>query len=102
MALRQYRPDQYEEYIPKEKQVSYQAYQTTKPTQQRIQELVFFVNVVLFAVLTVIATYVYLSLKIPAFFAMLFALPTGGIGHALIRGVFRLQLKQLKQSLTKR
>ena len=46
MALRQERPDQslYEEHLPKEQQATYQEYQARKPYENRLRELLFFVN----------------------------------------------------------
>ncbi|WP_105123071.1 DUF3270 family protein [Streptococcus suis] len=87
MALRQYRPDQIptEEYIPKEKQAPYKAYQARESSLPRINELLFFVNIVVFSILTVLATYVYLSLNIPAFLSFCLAIPSGFIGMQLLK-----------------
>ena len=48
MAQRHYQSHeyQYEEYIPKEKQASYQTYQARNTKNYRVKELVFFINIV--------------------------------------------------------
>ncbi|HFI0694606.1 TPA: DUF3270 domain-containing protein [Streptococcus suis] len=87
MALRQYRPEdyQYEEYIPQEKQATYQTYQAKNTKKERINELLFFVNIVLFSLITVISAYVYLSVGLPVFLALVLATATGFIGFRLIQ-----------------
>lgn len=97
MALRQYRPEdyQYEEYIPKEKQVQYRAYQRQYPQNERLNEFLFFANIALFSIITVLATYAYLSFKIPTLLAFIMAIVTGLIG---LRGIQFFIKKQLRQS----
>lgn len=88
MALRQYRPDhyQYDDSIPKEKQqATYQTYHVANPNRERIKELLFFLNIAIFSVITVIAAYIYLSNRIPVFLAFLLAIATGLLGLNFIR-----------------
>ncbi|HFI0395191.1 TPA: DUF3270 domain-containing protein [Streptococcus suis] len=87
MALRHYQSHeyQYEEYIPKEKQTTVQAYQAKNTKKERINELLFFVNIVLFSLITVISAYVYLSVGLPVFLALVLATATGFIGFRLIQ-----------------
>lgn len=87
MALRHYQSHeyQYEEYIPKEKQTTVQAYQAKNLKNDRVKELLFFVNLVLFSLITVISSYVYLSLDIPVFPALCLASATGFIGLRLVQ-----------------
>lgn len=87
MAQRHYQSHeyQYEEYIPKEQQASYQTYQARNTTNYRVKELVFFINIVLFSLLTVISSYIYLSLGMPVFVAFTLASVTGFIGLRLIQ-----------------
>ena len=77
MAQRHYQSHeyQYEEYIPKEKQASYQTYQARNTKNYRVKELV----------LTVISSYIYLSLGMPVFIALTLASVTGFIGLRLIQ-----------------
>lgn len=87
MAQRQYQSQeyQYEEYTPQETSTSYQSYQASQPNKDRINELLFFVNIVLFSLMTVISSYVYLSLDIPVFLAFTMAIITGAIGFRLVQ-----------------
>ncbi|HFR3539464.1 TPA: DUF3270 domain-containing protein [Streptococcus suis] len=87
MALRHYQSQeyQYEEYIPKEKNTTVQAYQVKNAKKERINELLFFVNIVLFSLITVIASYIYLALDIPVFLALALASATGLIGFRLVQ-----------------
>ena len=98
MAQRQYRSEQYqyEEYSPKEKPVAYQAYQASKPNKERVKELVFFVNIVLFSLMTVLSAYVYLSMDIPVFFAFLLAIVTGVAGLRLVQFGLKKKFKPKK------
>lgn len=87
MALRQYQSHdyQYEDSIPKEKQARFQTYQSKNLKNDRVKELLFFVNLVLFSLITVISSYVYLSLDIPVFPALCLASATGFIGLRLVQ-----------------
>lgn len=87
MAQRHYQSHeyQYEEYIPKEKQATYQTYQARNNRNDRVKELLFFVNIVLFSLLTVISSYIYLALGMPVFVALTLASVTGFIGLRLIQ-----------------
>lgn len=95
MALRQYRPEdyQYEEYIPKEKQVQYQAYHRQYPQKERVMEFIFFANIALFSIITVLSTYTYLSFKIPTLLAFLLAIATGLIGLRIVQFLIKKQLR---------
>ncbi|MGT2910564.1 DUF3270 domain-containing protein [Streptococcus cameli] len=99
MALRQQRPDQYqyEEYIPKEKQAKYQEYSIQHSHTNRLKEVLFFVNVVLFSILTVLTTYVYLSMKIPVFLSFVLGIATGLIGLRVIQIAMRNHYFRMKQ-----
>lgn len=99
MALRQYRPDYhpYEKHSPKEKQATYHTYQAKNPHQERLKEVLFFVNIMIFSILTVIATYIYLCMKLPAFVAFLLAIVTGGIGLRLVQIGLKTYFTKLKQ-----
>ncbi|MBF0819347.1 DUF3270 domain-containing protein [Streptococcus acidominimus] len=106
MALRQYRPDyyQYDESIPKEKQqAAYQAYHATNPNKERVKEFFFFLNIAIFSVITVIATYIYLSNKIPVFLAFLLAIATGLIGLKFVQFLIRKRLsKDISKNRTRK
>lgn len=99
MALRQYRPDhyQYEESVTKEQQIRYQAYETTNPNKERLKELIFFVNIVLFSILTVFSAYSYLSIGTPTIIAFALAIITGFIGLRLVRFGLQKQHKRIQQ-----
>lgn len=99
MALRDYRPEQYdyEEYIPKEKQATYQEYQVRKPYENRLRDLLFFLNIAIFSILTVMTTYVYLSMKIPVFLAFILGIATGFVGLRVIQIAMRNYYMRLKQ-----
>ncbi|HFU3707511.1 TPA: DUF3270 domain-containing protein [Streptococcus suis] len=87
MVLRNYQSheNQYEETIPKEKKNRFQSFQFEDIQKARVQELLFFVNLVLFSLITVISSYIYLALGVPVFPAMLLASVTGFIGLRLIQ-----------------
>ena len=98
MALRQERPDQslYEEHLPKEQQATYQEYQARKPYENRLRELLFFVNLAIFSIITVMATYVYLSMKIPAFLAFVLGMATGFLALRVIQIALRKQYNHMR------
>ncbi|MGT2951515.1 hypothetical protein BU202_10070 [Streptococcus cuniculi] len=103
MALRQYRPDhyQYDESIPKEKQqATYQAYHVTDPARERIKEFFFFLNIAIFSVITVIATYIYLSNGVPIFLAFILAILTGLVGLKLVQLFIKKKLYKSKNRTT--
>lgn len=87
MALRQYQSHeyQYEEYIPKEKKTSFQVYKTPKANQERIRELFFFIHIALFSLIMVLSSYIYLSLGMSVFMALLLANVTGMFGLHLVK-----------------
>lgn len=87
MALRHYQSHeyQYEEYIPKEKKANFQTYQAKNTNKERLKELLFFVNIAFFSLITVIASYVYLSVGIPVFVAIILASATGFLGLRLVQ-----------------
>lgn len=87
MALKQYQSQEieYEELTPIEKQNRFQAYQFKNLKKDRVKELLFFSNIVLFSLITVISSYVYLSLDIPVFVALCLASATGGLGLRLVQ-----------------
>ncbi|HFI0048696.1 TPA: DUF3270 domain-containing protein [Streptococcus suis] len=87
MALKQYQSQkyQYEETIPKENKNRFQSFQFEDIQKARVQELLFFVNLVLFSLITVISSYIYLALGVPVFPAMLLASATGFIGLRLVQ-----------------
>ncbi len=98
MALRHHQSHeyQYEEYIPKEKQTNFQTYRARSTNKERIKELLFFVNIVFFSLITVIASYVYLSIGIPVFVALILASTTGFLGLRLVQ----IGLKKKSSRLT--
>lgn len=87
MAVRHYQSHeyQYEEYTPKEKQASFQVYQAPNTNKERVKELLFFLNIAFFSLITVISSYVYLSVGIPVLLALLLASATGFLGLRLIQ-----------------
>ncbi|MBF0787620.1 MULTISPECIES: DUF3270 domain-containing protein [unclassified Streptococcus] len=100
MALRQYRPDHYEydNSIPKEQQqATYQAYHATNPNKERINEFFFFLNIAIFSVITVIATYIYLSNHVPVFLAFILAIATGLFGLKFIQFLIKKKRHQIKK-----
>lgn len=98
MALRQERPDQslYVDNYPKEQQATYQEYQARKPHENRLRDLLFFVNLVIFSIITVMATYVYLSMKFPAFLAFLLGIATGFLALRVIQIAMRKHYAKMK------
>lgn len=100
MALRHYRPEdhQYEEYVPQEQQATYQTYQKQDTGKERFREFLFFVNVALFSIITVLSSYVYLSFKLPTFLAFLLAIATGAVGLKLIQAGIRKQFKNASKT----
>lgn len=100
MALRQYQSHeyQYEEYIPKEKKSSVQAYQAPTSNKERVKELLFFINIAIFSLITVISSYVYLSMDIPVLLACILASATGAIGLRLIQVGLKKKFKPKKLS----
>lgn len=87
MPVPHYRSDntQYDVHSPKETTPAYHTYQATPTVHQRFKELLFFIHIVLFSLITVLAAYTYLSMNIPQFFAFLLAGTTGCIGLGLIK-----------------
>ncbi|HFI0351472.1 TPA: DUF3270 domain-containing protein [Streptococcus suis] len=103
MALKQYQSQkyQYEDNIPKEKITQFQSYQVKNPNNERISELLFFVNIVLFSLITVISCYIYLSLDMPVLPAFLLASATGLVGLRLVQFGLRQNNKRLKNKIKK-
>ncbi|HFI0119754.1 TPA: DUF3270 domain-containing protein [Streptococcus suis] len=101
MALKQYQSQkyQYEEYNPKEKKALFQSYQVKNPNYERISELLFFINIVLFSLITVISCYIYLSLDMPVFPAFILASATGFIGLRLVQFGLKQNYKRLKNNI---
>lgn len=99
MALRQYRPEQspYEEYSPKEQQATYQEYQPLKKHENRLKDLLFFVNIAIFSIITVMATYVYLSMNFPSFLSLVLGMATGFIALRVIQIAMRNHYAHLKR-----
>lgn len=99
MSLRDYRPDYhpYEEPLPKEKQATFKEYKVKNQYQERLKEILFFVNISIFSVITVIASYIYLSLKFPTFLAFGLAILTSMGGLKLVQLGMRAQYKRLRQ-----
>lgn len=98
MALRDYRPDYYpyEDSHPKETQATFQEYKVKNQHHERLKEILFFMNISIFSVITVIATYIYLSLNVPTFFAFVLAILTGVSGLKLVQLGMRTQYKHMK------
>ena len=98
MALRQERPDQslYEELLPNEQQATYQEYQARKPHENRLRDLLFFVNLAIFSIISVMATYVYLSMKFPAFLAFVRGMATGFLALRVIQIALRKQYNKMR------
>lgn len=97
MALRNYQPDQYE-YSPKENKPRYHSYQAPQYGQQFLKELLFFSHIALFSILTVCATFFYLSIPFNAFFSLLLGMGTGFTGlfftRLSLKKVYHRQLKR--------
>ncbi|HFI0633020.1 TPA: DUF3270 domain-containing protein [Streptococcus suis] len=101
MTLKQYQSQeyQYEEYLPKEKKAQFQTYQVKNPNNERIKELLFFINIVLFSLITVLSCYIYLSLDVPVFPAFLLACATGFFGLRLVQIGLKQNYKRLKNNI---
>ena len=99
MALRQYRPDQspYENIPPKEKQVTYQEYQKRNYHTEQLKEVLFFVNIGIFSILTVFAANIFLALNLPTFLAFVLAAIAGAVGLRGIQLVVRAQFKRIRK-----
>ncbi|NQG96950.1 DUF3270 domain-containing protein [Streptococcus suis] len=99
MALRDYRPDLNPNEInyPKEKQARFQEYETPSENRERLRELVFFINIVIFCIITVFSAYIFLSNDFPVFLSFLLAIPCGAGGLRLVQWA----LKKQKQKQTK-
>lgn len=98
MALRQYRPDQHpnEETLPYENQAPYQEYESKQEHTERLKDVLFFVNIVLFSICSVLSTYVYLSWNLPTFLAFGLGTVTGFIGLRLVQKGIRTQYKRIR------
>lgn len=101
MALRQYRPDLYEEIPPKETEVSYHSYRGRHAHINRLKELLFFAHIAIFSILTVFATYIYLSLSIPAILAFALGMGTSLSSLHLVRSLIKRYATRHRQK-TKR
>lgn len=99
MALRQYRPEHspYENTHPKEKQATYQEYQKRSYHTEQLKEVLFFVNIGIFSILTVFAANIFLALNLPTFFALVLAAIVGVIGLRGIQLVVRAQFNRLRK-----
>lgn len=86
MPLRHYRLQEnlYEENLPNENENSFQNYQALETNAVRVKELVFFGNLVLFSLLSVLTSFVYLAMGIPVFWSILLASATGFIGLRMV------------------
>lgn len=96
MALRQYQPELYDD-SPKERQATYQAYTPQQTVRQDVKDILFFTNIALFSILTVLSTTIYLSLEIPAVFALLLGMATSFGALTLIRWGFKRFFLSRKQ-----
>ncbi|TCD46169.1 DUF3270 family protein [Streptococcus sp. X16XC17] len=98
MALPNYRSDhQYENTTPKENLVSYQEYHASNYQQQQLREVLFFVNITIFAILTVFSAYIYLTLEIPIFIAFILATATGALGLKLVQFATKRQYQKFRK-----
>lgn len=98
MALPNYRSDhQYESIPPKEKPVSYQEYQARNSRQNQLKEVLFFVNITVFAILTVFSAYIYLTLNVPVFLAFILATATGAVGLKLVQFAIKKQYQKIRR-----
>lgn len=98
MALRQYRPDLYEETHPKERESSYSSYRGRPSQTNRIREVMFFTHIAIFSILTVFATYSYLSLSIPALLALTFGIGTSLVALHLTRVLIKYRIRTYRQN----
>ena len=81
MAMRKYRSFDQEDYLyqeelsqAQEKQsLNYQEYLPEAETGPKLSELLFFVNITIFCVLTIIFSFVFLSFKMHTFFSVCLA-----------------------------
>ncbi|MFX3814474.1 DUF3270 domain-containing protein, partial [Streptococcus suis] len=69
----------------KEKKANFQTYQAKNTNKERLKDLLFFVNIAFFSLITVIASYVYISVGIPVFVAIILASATGFLGLRLFQ-----------------
>lgn len=89
MALREYKYRE-EELTQKTESVTYEAYQENDEHSQQIKELMFFINIAVFAIATVLAVFIFLTFNLNSIMSFVLALPTGLVALQL----FRLGLKQ--------
>ena len=76
MALKKYQEFDQEDYLYQnyqEQEPLYQDYLPIEDSTPRLSELLFFVNIVAFCILTIIFSFVFLSFKMQTFFSILLA-----------------------------
>lgn len=92
MALRNYKYEQETEVIHELQTSQYHDYEDKSENGQKLKELMFFLNIVIFSITCVLATFIFLSLKMNSVSALIFSLPVG----LLALQSFRLGLKWYK------
>ncbi|KXT78453.1 DUF3270 family protein [Streptococcus sp. DD13] len=97
MALRHYQPDHYEESHPKESRVTYQRYQVPSSASNRLKDVLFFLNITIFSILSVLATYIFLSLGLHTLLAFVAGMISGLFGLKATQLLIRHQYKRLKR-----
>lgn len=96
MALRDYKYE-YDEEVQTPVVVetsSYEDYQETDEHGQKLKDLLFFLNIAIFSVVAVLATFIFLSLKMNSVLAICLAIPVGLIA---LQG-FRISLKHAQKN----
>lgn len=98
MALRDYKYDEFpnEQAYP-EPAASYQDYQTDDDTSSQLNDLLFFVNVAIFAIASVLAVFILSALNVHSLVAFALAIPLGILG---LKGfhLFRYYQKKHRQN----
>lgn len=97
MALPKHQSEQFEEYIPKESTASFAQYQTSAHDKERIKEVIFFLNIAIFSIGTVLFSYIFLSHRVPGVISFCLAVIFSAFSMTLVRSAFRFR-KQKRSS----
>ena len=97
MALRNHQSNFQEEIHQNEQSIRYQTYQTKPAYIKELNEVLFFINIAIFAVLTVLSTYLYICLNVSILLAFAFGAVSGAIGLKLLHLGIRRAIRKRKR-----
>ncbi len=96
MALRDYKYDQ-EKVVPLRPSATYNEYQAPAEDQQSVEEILFFINIAIFAIASVLTIFMLSALKINTVLAFILGIGSG----VLTLQICRIVLKKYKHNHSK-